>query len=720
VCTHAHVCLLIEIELGVLYYFRSSHLAKGENVHSEENCPVDILHNFNIGSCESSEHLKFETTSVPSVCNFPVRIETKVDGVREVCVCPQTSHGTCVKNLSVLPTVDGTEGWSAGQRLGKWVESDIREPVPKIVSKESKTSFLENNSENEPEVGARESDCGSRSQGSVKMVASKADTTNSSALCRLDFSERKKTVKERPSVDVFYTEETVSCKALRLRTDVVEGNLLHEGLTKPQLPKISSESTDGAQTCQSNLSGRTGSPKKCSLDDNACTVCNRSAWNVQQPTAESGYRVTDRGEDDDGILSFYDETIFLSPAIPIQSKDSLVKPSVPDDNSSKHAGDMEYSSLTHTEQDSSEIVPETCVKLINGAPGIEQPCKRGSCFRIVTTGNKNCKVYAPRFTPPSKDEILASLLEFCIPEYRHKNPFFSNVCGTENKKEVGNKVLKIYSTSVRDLQPFVASLLNTEDIETWRRKWLQELNSTSQRSSEQYNDLSLGNIKPALTSHREVVITPCKLPPSISEVKLWYETTHKLSSQNLQENDVKDKVCCRNIMIPLSPGQERGSDDDMSLSPLTPKGLSFEGNVKGSVTAIHSTPQITSPSNYLPSPSCTPIQNTRRKIARMLLKHSRKGLKWNSPNQENISSTLPFIREEPEETETANGAACDSPTTSSALTFVCDPSVLYKQQDSEDRNVAEPAHLAYTLDPQSSSEVCENDTNSVLYIRDHF
>lgn len=684
-------------------------------MHNEEHFCIDISHNFNIGSCVSSENLKFETTSVPGVCNFPVRTETEMDGVHELCVCPQTSHGTCVNNVNVLPTAYGTEVWSAGQRLGKWVESDVRDPVSKIVSKQSKTSFLENNSGNKPKVGARVSDFGSISQGSVKMAASKAEIS----LFRLDFPERKKTVKERQSINVFYTEETASCKALSLRTDVLEGDLLHEGVTKPQLPKINSESTDGAQTSHSNLCERTESPKKCSLDDNASTVCNRSAWNVQQPTAESGYRLSDDGEDGNGILSIYDETMFLSPSVPIQFKDSLVKHPVPDDNSSKHAVDLEYALLTHTEQDTSEIVPKTCVKLVNGTPTNEQSCKSRSCFRIVTTANKNCKVYAPRFSPPSKDEILASLLEFCIPEYRHQNPFVSNVCDTGNKKEVRNKVLKIHSTSVHDLQPFVGSLLSTEDIETWRRKWLQELNCTSQRSSEQRSDLSLGSIKPALASHREVVITPCKLPPSVREVKLWYETTQKLSSQNLQENDVKDKVCSRNIVIPLSPGQEPGSDDDMSLSPSTPKGLSFERSVKGSVGAIHSTPQITSPLNYLPSPSCTPIHNTRHKIAKMLLKHSRKGLKWNSPNQENISSTLPFISEEQEGTETANGAASDSPTTScsSTVAFVCDPNVLYKQHDSEDLNVAEPAHLADTVDPQSSSEVRDNDTNSVLYIK---
>lgn len=665
-----------------------------------------------MGSSESSENLKFETASVPGVCNFPVRTETEMDGVRELCVCPQTSLGTCVKNVNVLPTADGTEVWSAGKRLGSCVESDVRDPVSKIVSKQSKTSFLENNSGNKPKVGARVSGCGSICQGSVKMAASKAEIT----LFRLDFPERKKTVKERQSVNVFCTEETASSKALLLRTDVMEGNLLHEDLTKPQLPKINSDCSDGAQTSHSNLCESTENPKKCSSDDNASAVCNRSAWNVQQSTAESGYRFSDDGEDDDGILSFYDETMFLSPAVPIHFKDSLVKPSLPDDNSSKHAVDLEYALLTHTEQDSSEIVPETCVKLVNGTPTNEQSCKRGSCFRIVTTANKNCKVYAPRFSPPSKDEILASLLEFCIPEYQYQNPFVSNVCDTGNKKEVGNKVLKIYSTSACDLQPFVGSLLNIEDIETWRRKWLQELNCTSRRSSDHCIDLTLGSIKPAMSSHREVVITPCKLPPSVKEVKLWYETTQKLSSQNQQENVVKDKVCSRNLVIPISSDQEPGSDDDMSLSPVTPKGLSFEGSVKESVAAIHSTPQIASSSNYLPSPSCTPIHITRHKMAKMLLKHSGKGLKWNSPNQESVSSTLPFISEEQGMRETANGAASDSPTTScsSVLAFVCDPNVLYKQQDSEELNVAEPAHLADTDDHQSSSEVRKNDTNSVF------
>jgi hypothetical protein len=707
-CAHINVCVLIEIELDVLYYFRSSHAAKGENVYNEENCPIGILRNFSVSSCESSENLKSETTSVQSTCSFPLRTETKVDGIRELCVCPQTSHGAYVKSVNIVPTADGTEGWSAGQRLGKWVESDVRDPVSKIVRKQSKTPFLESHSENKSEVGARESDSGSMSQGSFKMSSSKVETNKSSALFRIDFPERKTIVKERQSVDVFHTKEIVSCKAFSLRTDVVEGNLLHEGLTKPQLPKINSESTNGAQTSESNLCGRTESPKNCNLDDNASTVCNKSVQKVQQPAVESGYSLSDDGEDDEGILSFYDETMFLSPAVPVHFKDSLVKPSMLDDNSSKHVVDLKYAVLTHTEQDSSEIVPKTYVNIVNGTPTNEQSCKRGRCLRIITTANKNCKVYAPRFNPPSKDEILASLLEFCIPEYRHQDPFVSNICDTGNEKEVGNKVLKICSTSVHDLQPFVSSLLNIEDIETWRKKWLQELNCTTQRGSDQYSDLKLSSIKPALASHREVILTPCKLPPSAAEVKLWYETTEKLTSQNVQENYLEDKVCSRNIVLPLSPGQEPSSDD-MSFSPLTPKSLSFEGSLAGSVAAIHSTPQITSTSNYLPSPSCTPIHNTKHNIAKMLLKHSRKGLKWNSPNQENVSSTLPFIREEPEETETANGTDSDSLTTSrhSARACVCDPSGLHKQQSNEDLNVAEQAHLANTVDPQSSSEVRE-------------
>jgi hypothetical protein len=75
----------------------------------------------------------------------------------------------------------------------------------------------------------------------------------------------------------------------------------------------------------------------------------------------------------------------------------------------------------------------------------------------------------------------------------------------------------------------------------------------------------------------------------------------------------------------------------------------------------------------------------------MLLKHSRKGLKFDPQNQENVSFMLPFIREEPEEavdTVLKCGAAKENPISSdsSELPHLYDNSGPDKHQDSDGRS----------------------------------
>jgi hypothetical protein len=597
----------------------------------------------------------------------------------------------------------------------KWAGSDIRGTVSnKILRKQYSSPILRNHPENKLEVGAGENDSENMSQDSTEVYASGTETIKSSGSVGIDFPERKKILKGRKSFDMFYTEDVVSSRASSPRNVVTEGGLLHDDLIESELLKTDSENMDDTQTSETNSCERTESLKHSNLDCDFNTVCNRGAEKVQQPT-EDWYNLNDE-EDDEGIISFYNETILHSPAVS-QFEESLMKPYVPADNTSKHAGDLKCALLTHTKQNSPDLAAETHVKVVNQTPTIKQSSRKGSCFRIITTDNENHRLYTPRFNPPSKDEILASLSEFCIPEYRHQRPFVSNFLDTANKKEVGNKVLKICSTSILDLQPFAASSLNTVDIETWRKKWLQEFSYTPQRSLDGNSGLDISNMKPALASHREVVITPCKLPPNVTEVKLWLEATQELTTQNLQENDVESKVS-RKIVMPLSPGQESASDDDMSLSPATPRSLSFEQSQKGSVATAHSTPQVTSTSHSLPSPSCTPIHNSKHKIAKLLLKRSRRGLKLDSPSQENRSSSLPFIREEPEETATDTGSECGAAkytaltSGSSKLAPLHDTSGTYKQQDSnnssKDLRAVEPVQPANTVNKQSTSEVGEN------------
>jgi hypothetical protein len=623
--------------------------------------------------------------------------------------------------VNVTPISEHTEAGTMEQIRSRWTGLDIRDMISnKMLRKQCDSPILRNLPENEPEVGAGESDWENMSQNSTKVCLSRTETIKSSGSVGIDFPERKKIVKGRQSCDMFHTEDVASSRASSPRSIVTEGGLLHEYLMESEPPKANYENMDGTQTSETDSCEITGNPKTSSIDSDYNAVCNKSIKKVQQP-AEDEYSFNDEEEEDidEGILSFYNVTMFHSPTVS-QFEESLMKPDVLADNSSKHAGDLKCALFRHTEQNSPDLAAETSVQTVNQTPTMEQSTRKGSYFSIITTDNESHRVYTPRFNPPSKDEILSSLSEFCIPEYRHQEPFVSNFLDTANKKEVGNKVVKICSTSVLDLQPFVASSLNTVGIETWRKKWLQEFSYMSQRSLDGNSDLGISNMKPALASHREVVITPCKLPPNVTEVKLWLEGKQKLTAQNLREKDVESKVS-RKMVMPLSPGQESVSDDDISLSPGTPRRLSFERSQKGNAATAHSTPQVASISHRLPSPSCTPIHNSKHEIAKLLLKRSRKGLKLDSPSQENMSSTLPLIREEPEETAADIDLECGaakytaSSGRSSELASPHDASGTYKQQDidtiSRELRTVKPLQPTNKVNLQSTTEVGETKRN---------
>lgn len=691
----------------MFHNFRSVSLATEENIeYNEENCQLDILHKLNISRCESSKSLESDNTSVKSVCSCPVRSEAMKDDVSQLCACPKGRHGACNRGVNV-PTLHCAKNME--QLLAEW----SGDTVSKIVRKQPKSPFFGSQIENGLYLSTQENDCKNISQGSVKVYANGERTGRNSASVVVDFPERKRIVKQRKIPGMFIAEDDMHSKALSPRMTAKEGSFLCEGLTEQKLHN--SNSLYITQMPEINSYGRNETLETSSLDSDSNGVRNRDTEKVEQHT-EDWCNFSEEEELEEGILSYYNETMPYSATVSAEFQECMVKHPVPANNSTKHEMNLECALSMRMEQNSLGNVAETHVDVTNQSPLTEHLCRNESHFRIVTTDHKNFRVYIPRFNPPSKNEILASLSEFCIPEYRHQEPFVGNVLDIGNKKEVGNKVLKICSMSVYDLQPFAGSSRDILDIETWRRKWLQELSYTPQGSLDQSSDFGLDNMKPALASNREVVITPCKLPPSVTEVKLWPKAAQKSTVQELQGNDVGGDVGSRRIMMPLSPGQESGSDD-MSLLSVTPGSVSSEQNGRGNVTTTHSTPQVTLTSTYLSSPSCTPIHNSSQNTRKMLLKRSRKGLKFDPQTPENVSFMLPPIREEPEEaavdTVLECGAARENPISSdsSELPHFCDNSGPYKHQDNDGRHEVirsvEQVQPENAIDLISSSQVYE-------------
>jgi hypothetical protein len=614
-----------------------------------------MSHKMNINSCESSKTLEYDSMSNESVYSCQVMNEVRNEVVSEVHACSQTRPGDAVFK---------TEN-----------RRQLMSPL------------LGSHLENELYLGSQESECENISQGSARVCASGGRTSRSSASVAVDFPERKRIVKRRQSLDMFSAEEAI-----------------HSGASSPGIKATKEQKLHNTNSNSSNNTGKseTNSYER-SKNLNTCSVGSVNNRNMEEVMQHAdGWCNCSNGEGpEESVLSNYNETVLCSPTVSTQFQRFVRTPSVRVNNVSR-LEDLQCALFMRTEQSSSGDV-------IKQASLTERLRWKGSHFRTVTADHKNCRVYAPRINPPSKNEILASLSEFYIPEYRHQEPFFGNVLDTGNKKEVGNKVLKI--TSICDLQPFAGSLQDVLDIETWRQKWLQEFSCAYQESSDQNSDLGLGNMKPALASHRDVVITPCKLPPSVTDIKLWFEATQKSTVQKLKKSNRDDKVISRKIIMPLSPGQESGSDD-MSLSPATPGSRSCEQNERGKVTTSHSTPQVTLASHHLPSPSITPIHNSRQVGANMLLKHSRKGFKLDSQNHKNVSCMLPSIREKPEAATVETGWECGAAkkkticSESSELLHFCDTGAPYKHQDSEDLRSVEQVGPEGAVGLSPSSQVC--------------
>jgi hypothetical protein len=657
----------------VLYTFRSPFYATiQKNVYVKDNCQIDILQKMNVSSCETSKALEYDNTSDKSVCSCHVRSEVRNEDVSELHVGSQARPGAgsggvmpilyCAKNMDHLLT--DLPGDDAVSKTGR------KQPISPVL-----TSHLEN----ELCLGAQENKSESVSQGSAKLHVTGGRTSRNSASVAVDFQERKRIVKRKQSLDMFGAEEALHSDASSPKIKATKERKLH---------KTNSNCVNSTEKPETNSCEGSKNLKTSSLVSGSDSVNNRNMEEVEQNT-DGWCNFSDWEELEEGVLSYYNDTMPYSQTVSTQFQKFVMTPSLPANNSSTLEKDLEYASFKHVERNTSGNIAETHVDVINHASLIKHLPRKGSHFRTVATNQKNCRLYAPRINPPSKNEILATLSEFCIPEYRHQEPFFGSVLDTGSKKEVGSSVLTI--TSLRDLQPFAGSLPDILDIDAWRRKWLQEFSCAHQGSLDSNSDLGLDNMKPALASHRDVVVTPCKVPPSVTEVKLWFLATQHSTGDKLKEDQVGDKVSSKKIMMPLSPGQESVSDV-MSISPVTPGSLSFEQDERGNATAAHSTPQVTLAPNDVASPSYTPIRNCRQNRANMLLKRSRKGFKFNSQNQENVSFTLPLIREELEEAKVdtilEHGAASQNPVSSdsSKLLHFYDTGGPYKHEVREGRS----------------------------------
>ena len=165
-----------------------------------------------------------------------------------------------------------------------------------------------------------------------------------------------------------------------------------------------------------------------------------------------------------------------------------------------------------------------------------------------------CGIIVPEYNPPTKAMLLSSLSKYGIPQIRQMEPFYSDPDDVTGNMEVGNKVLKIASKSVKDLCEF-DTLAN--GIEYHRKLALKEIHGDGKLTHE-----NIRNYKLAFSEDKECVITPVTLPPNKKEVKEWLNKRICIMPTTSRKSNKQ------RVLIPLSPGNDNEdvSCDSISLS----------------------------------------------------------------------------------------------------------------------------------------------------------
>ncbi|XP_039981481.1 DNA polymerase zeta catalytic subunit isoform X2 [Xiphias gladius] len=139
-------------------------------------------------------------------------------------------------------------------------------------------------------------------------------------------------------------------------------------------------------------------------------------------------------------------------------------------------------------------------------------------------------ILKPLMSPPSREEILNTLLDLEMSEATFQEPFCSDPSDAPGKPmEVGGRKLTVGTRLAKELAEFSGDL-SLEGLHFWKTAFSAMTHPTTITSSSQAQGAEaseagkeLAKPDPSSASDKKVVLLPCKNPPSRECVHLWLE-----------------------------------------------------------------------------------------------------------------------------------------------------------------------------------------------------
>ncbi|KAH0508515.1 DNA polymerase zeta catalytic subunit [Microtus ochrogaster] len=208
---------------------------------------------------------------------------------------------------------------------------------------------------------------------------------------------------------------------------------------------------------------------------------------------------------------------------------------------------------------------------------------------------RTAHILKPLMSPPSREEIVATLLDHDLSETIYQEPFCSNPSDVPEKpREIGGRLLMVETRLPNDLVEFEGDF-SLEGLRLWKTAF-SAMTQSPRPGSPLRNGQAVVN-KGSSNSHKtvedkKIVIMPCKYAPSRQLVQAWlqakeeYERSKKFSKTELT-GVIKS---AENISPLVNPADTPAVSSQMDACPHT---LPTIAHTKEEVTKAHIALQAT-------------------------------------------------------------------------------------------------------------------------------
>lgn len=187
---------------------------------------------------------------------------------------------------------------------------------------------------------------------------------------------------------------------------------------------------------------------------------------------------------------------------------------------------------------------------------------------------RTAHILKPLMSPPSREEIVATLLDHDLSEAIYQEPFCSNPSDVPEKpREIGGRLLMVETRLPNDLIEFEGDF-SLEGLRLWKTAF-SAMTQNPRPGSPLRNGPAVVN-KESSNSHKmvedkKIVIMPCRYAPSRQLVQAWLQAKEEYArSKRLPRTESAPVIkSAENVSPSLNPGDTRAVAPQMDTCPHT-------------------------------------------------------------------------------------------------------------------------------------------------------